>query len=172
MPRTQSALLLVVPLGLVLAGCFGGGSGQGRGGQPASDLEFRNMQTRTYDTADTALVIKATMNVLQDLGYVVKNVDKDLGFLAAEKWTNIAHTKREVRKAKKTGATLAATQVFECTANITAHAGGCRVRVNFQRKILDSSGAVLDAHVVDDAAFYQLFHSRVAKGVFLQQEGV
>lgn len=155
-------------LGLALAGCSTGPQVN----PPSTQLELRSMQTRTYDTADTQLVMKAMMNVLQDLGYVVKSADSDLGLLTAEKWTNIVQKKKAVKKAEKAGKTLPRMQTFECSGNVSKFGNECRVRVNFQRKILDDHGTILGVQTVEDAAFYQQFHSRVDKGIFLQKEGV
>lgn len=130
------------------------------------------MQTRVFDTPEPAVVMKALMNVLQDLGYVIKNAEPEVGLVTAEKWTNITHSKKERKKAAKDEVALAATQLFECSANITQVGTQCRVRVNFQRKLFGPQGAILDVDVVDDPAFYQQFLSSVDKGVFLQEEGL
>jgi len=155
-------------LGLALAGCSTGPEVN----PPPTQLELRSMQTRTYDTADTKLVMKAMINVLQDLGYVVKSADSDLGLLTAEKWTNIQQKKKTVKKAEKAGKTLARMRAFECTANVSKFGNECRVRVNFQCKILDDHGAILQVQTIEDAASYQRFHAGVDKGIFLQKEGV
>lgn len=161
--------------GLTLLGCntlgFGGG-GRKSGTTLATPLQQRDMQTRTYDTQDTTLVMKAMLNVLQDLGFVVKNVDADLGFLTAERWTQIEHSKREMKKAAKKRKSLARTQVLECTANVSAFGQRCRVRVTFQQRTIDAHGASLNARPVLDPGTYQMFHSNVGKSVFLQKEGV
>jgi hypothetical protein len=47
---------------LLVAGCID--RGPQRTGLPA--LQIREFQTRTYETADTAMVMKALLNVLQD----------------------------------------------------------------------------------------------------------
>ena len=133
---------------------------------------MRSFQTRTYDTTDSRLVMKAMINALQDVGYIVKTADADLGVLTAEKWTNIPHKKRVVKKARKDGTPLANSQVFECTANVSPHGQQCRVRMTFQRKVLDQSGGVMEAQVIDDATFYQTFFNSVGKSVFLQKENV
>ncbi len=154
--------------GLVLAGCSTGPDVK----TPPTQLELRSLQTRSYETVDTQLVMKAMMNVLQDLGYAVKSADSDLGLLTAEKWTNIAQKKKAIKKAEKAGKTLPRMQTYECSANVSKFGNQCRVRVSFQRKILDDRGAILRVQTIDDAGFYQLFLSRVDKGIFLQEEGV
>jgi hypothetical protein len=112
------------------------------------------------------------INALQDFGLIIKHADAELGVLTAEKWTDVAHTKKEFRKARKKDLPLSASVVMECTANVSPFGEQTRVRVVFQQKILDATGAVLQANMVQDPAFYQNFFSRVSKSVFLQQEGV
>ena len=48
---------------------------------PMTQLEKRQFQTRTYDSADKALVMKAMLNVLQDEGFIVYNANPLLGFM-------------------------------------------------------------------------------------------
>ena len=48
---------------------------------PMTQLEKRQFQTRTYDSADKALVMKAMLNVLQDEGFIVYNANPLLGFI-------------------------------------------------------------------------------------------
>ena len=164
--RTALSCLLI---GLFVAGCV---TNRQPGEGIATQLERRNVQTRTYDVADTRLVMKALVNVLQDLGYVIKSADTDLGLLNAEKWTDVPHSRRELKKAEKKGQPLAKTQMFECTANVTQTGEQCRVRLTFQRRVLDLEGAVIHASMIDEPEFYQRFFSQVSKSVFLQQEGV
>ena len=54
-----------------------------------TQLEIRQIQTRNYDVEDLRLVMKSILNVLQDDGYIVKNVALDLGFLSANKEMDI-----------------------------------------------------------------------------------
>jgi hypothetical protein len=166
----RRSLALTLALAMAVLGCARGPGGGG--GRELSSVEMRSFQTRTYDTTDTRLVMKAMINALQDIGYIIKTADADLGVLTAEKWTNVAHSKREVKKARKDGTSLANSQVFECTANVSPHGQQCRVRMTFQRKVLDQAGGVMEAQIIDDATFYQTFFNSVGKSVFLQKENV
>src|SRR3989338_4775268 len=75
---------LVLAFILLLGGC-GGRSKQ----PPMSQLQVRQMQTHDYETQDYKMVMKAMLNVLQDEGFIVKNVDVKLGFLMGEKEVNV-----------------------------------------------------------------------------------
>lgn len=169
-------LIAVLTLSILATGCLspGGGGGRRGGGAPAqqSQVEVRNFQTRTYATNDSKLVLKAVVNVLQDVGFIIKTAETDLGVVTAERWADILHTKKALKQARKQERALAKTVVTECSANVTPHGNECRVRLTFQQRQLSASGAVMAALPVQDARFYQDFFAKVDKGVFLQKEGV
>jgi hypothetical protein len=48
-------------------------------------LEIRELQTRSYDTKDIKMVIKAVMHALQDDNFIIQQANMDLGLLTAEK---------------------------------------------------------------------------------------
>jgi hypothetical protein len=48
-------------------------------------LEIRELQTRSYDTKDTKMVMKAVMHALQDDNFIIQQANMDLGLLTAEK---------------------------------------------------------------------------------------
>ena len=136
-----------------------------------SQLEVREFQTRSFEIKDTKLVMKALLNVLQDEGFIVKNADTNLGFLSATKETDLGHggvifwvgQKGQPERFKKTS-------VIETTANVSEYGNGCRVRVNFQEKILDNLGGTVAVSQITDGKYYQDFFAKVDKGLFLQKE--
>ena len=48
-------------------------------------LEVREFQTRYFDTTNTTQVMKAVINTLQDNGFVIQNIESDLGYITAKK---------------------------------------------------------------------------------------
>ncbi len=50
-----------------------------------SQLEMRDMETRFFETPDTNMVMKAAVNTLQDSGFVIQEIEPDLGYLRAQK---------------------------------------------------------------------------------------
>ena len=50
-----------------------------------SQLELREMETRFFDTSDTTRVMKAAINTLQDSGFIVQEIEPDLGYIRAQK---------------------------------------------------------------------------------------
>jgi hypothetical protein len=145
-------------------------------------LEVREIQTRTFDTPDTGLVMKAMLNVLQDDGYVVKNAVVDLGLITAAKETDLAPRRTEPAAGElvtgsglavfgvQAPATFRKVEIQDFTGNVTAFGKQTRVRASFQRKILDNRGGVLRVAPIDDPKFYQDFFYRMDKSVYLQRE--
>ena len=50
-----------------------------------SQLEWRQLQTRTFTTQDTKGVLKALISAMQDEGYVIQTANTELGLITAVK---------------------------------------------------------------------------------------
>ena len=164
-----------------------------------TQLQTREFQTREYDTNDVKLVLKAVLNVLQDDGFVVKNAVPDLGLLTATKDVNLSGAQQQgvsgrnddywmevimqalggnSNRNRATSARdrereirTAAFKSIEVSVNVSELGKRCKVRANFQAKILDSKGDPMSVQAVDDPKFYQDFFVKVDKGIFLQKQG-
>jgi len=154
---------------------------------PKTPLEIREYQTRTFDTSDSKLVLKAMLNVLQDDGYVVKNAVVELGLITASKEIDLApgHSGDAgglgstvifggrggfVLGGPQTAPAYRKTEVRDFTGNVSEFGNQTKVRVNFQRKVLDNRGNVMEVQPIDDPTFYQDFFSRMDKSLYLQKE--
>ncbi len=138
-----------------------------------TQLEIRQMQSHVFDVKNFKLVMKSMLNVLQDEGFVVKNIQLDVGFLTATKemdiespgvrfWGgNFTNPDRWVKMS-----------VLDVTANISEFGSRTKVRVNFQIKKVDNYGAVVEVYQVQDVQFYQDFFSKVSKSIFIQEENL
>ena len=145
-----------------------------------TQLEVRQYQTYTFDTSDSKLVMKSLFNVLQDDGYVVRNAVIELGLITATKETDLAPG-RSGRPVLAVGGGFFARglqdapiphkiEVRDFTGNVTEFGQQTRVRVSFQRKVLDSRGSLVEVTPISDPVFYQDFFSRMDKSVYLQRE--
>lgn len=162
---------------------------------PKTQLEVRQFQTRTFDTADTTLVMKAMFNVLQDDGYVVKNAVMELGLMTAAKESDLARGRSGAGGGGVFGGlggiiiggtgpggvvvgtstddpSFPKTEVRDFTGNVSAFGNQTKVRVSFQRKVLDNRGDVVEVEPIEDLEFYQSFFSRMDKSLFLQEEAL
>jgi len=166
MKRSLVWILLVLAL---IAGC---GGGQKQGVQ-RTQLEIRQMQTRDYEAQDMRTIMESMLNVLQDDGFMVKQVDMDLGFFNATKETDVENRKESSWQKFWYGRNYAIYKknaIMDCTANVSEFGSEMRVRVTFQVKVMNNKGGVVSVRQVDDPKYYQDFFSKVDKGIFIEKE--
>lgn len=160
---------IVCVIALFCVGCS-----QRSPGDEMTQLQIREIQTRTFAVQDAKVVLKEMMNVLQDDAFIVKNANSDLGFLSGEKeidmesgWERAFSILAAGRQGSwKKNATT------EVSANVTQFGNETRVRVNFQKKLYDNFGRVIKVQQIYDPAHYQEFFDKVHKGLFIQQEQI
>jgi len=151
---------------------------------PQSPLELRQAQSRTFETDEPRLVLKAALNVLQDQGFVIRQADAELGIVTAVmEWRS-----REVNRGLRTlkwivalptyGASLlipsGRTEVssIEANVNVTPEAARTRVRISLVSKVTGKNGEVLSVTPVGDPLAYQRLLAGLEKAVFLEKEGL
>ena len=153
MRTTWGALVLTLVMGCV-----------DRGPQHATlpPLRVREFQTRVYDTTDTAMVMKALLNVLQDEGFVIKTANTDLGLITARK--------EQSSPPCFLPDTCATLRSWDCSVNVSEFGQQTKVRVNVQLTGQTITGHVLYVSDIDDPAYYRDFFTKVDKGIFIQKE--
>lgn len=139
-----------------------------------TQLQTREFQTRTYQTSDVTMVMRAMLNVLQDEGYIVNNANTELGLLTASKEVDVEQFGEALLSAMLLGnqARWRKNSTIEVTANVSPFGSQCRVRANFQMKTFDNRGAVMEVKQIEEQQFYQQFFGKVDKGIFIQGEGL
>ena len=160
---------IAVGLVFVVLACGCATSGQA---PQKTQLEIREFQTRAYDTDSLKMVMKAMINVLQDDGYILKNADLELGILTATKEMDV-ESKGEAFVLSVFGGDNARwkkNSIVEAAGNITQYGKQCRVRMNFQLKVMDNKGNVMEVKQITDEKHYQDFFAKVDKGIFIEKE--
>lgn len=144
---------------------------------PMTQLEKRQFQTRTYNSSDKSLVMKAMLNVLQDEGFIVYNANPLLGFIYGVKDFDTSDPNIDI--SKEFGLSKARLNwngvkvaTIETTANVTEYGKSMKVRVNFKRKLLNIYGNAQFIDDVNDEKYYQDFFSKVDKAIFLQKQKI
>lgn len=137
----------------------------------------RQFQTRTYDSSDKPLIMKAMLNVLQDEGFIVYNANPLLGFIYGVKDfdtsdPNIDITKEFGLSKSRLNWNGVKVATIETTANVTEYGKSIKVRVNFKRKLLNIYGNAQFIDDVNDENYYQDFFSKVDKAIFLQKQKI
>jgi hypothetical protein len=142
---------------------------------PLTQLQIREMQTRSYENKKSNFkqIMKAMINVLQDDGFIIKNADKELGFVTAEKevdlgtgWGSVFAGSFHGQQARYSKNTITA-----CSANITEVGSQVKVRAVFQNKTMDNFGAVSSVYQINDLKYYQDFFTKVDKSLYLESQG-
>jgi hypothetical protein len=149
-----------------------------------SALQVRQAQSRTFETPDQRLVLKAVLNVLQDEGFVIREANAELGVVAAVKEWRSRQANQGLRIAKWIAApmTYGATLLIpsgkteftavEANVNVTQEAARTRVRISLVSRVTDKQGRVQGVTPVEDGLVYQGLLARLDKAVYLQQEGL
>lgn len=139
-----------------------------------TQLQIREIQTRTFAAKDAKAVLKEMINVLQDDAFIVKNANMELGLLTGEKdfelekgwgtWVSILAGGQNAKWNKN--------RVTELSANVTQFGSDTRVRINVQVKTFDNFGRVVEVKQVYDQGYYQAIFDKVHKGLFIQEEKI
>jgi hypothetical protein len=139
---------------------------------PRTQLQIRAFQTRSYPNHDTKAVMKAVINTLMDDGFLVRNADKDLGFINANKEVNQGDRfdRFWAVMAQGENARYRVNSVTEASVNVSEFGAETKVRVVFQIKVIDNFGVPMDTRTIDDLAVYQEFFSKVDKSLFIDRE--
>ena len=91
----KKIMLVLLPV-LMLAGCGGGTK------PPVeTQLQTRNIQSRSFETGDRAMVMRSTLGTMQDLGFIVGRADDALGTISGTAISNRASMTVSVREAGK-----------------------------------------------------------------------
>jgi hypothetical protein len=116
--------------------------------QSAATFEARSYQSRRFDTGNQGFILEAAVGTLQDMGFTIDEVQRQVGLIVASK--------------------LAAQRVrIEISFHQTSSRSGTIVRAAFQ-EISTAPGAML-AHgaIMHDPSLYQEFFERMSQSAFL-----
>lgn len=62
-----------------------------------SQVQMRNYQSRSYDTNNKALVLRAVVSTMQDLGFIIERADEKLGTISGTSFTNASKLTVSIR---------------------------------------------------------------------------
>lgn len=139
-----------------------------------SQLQMREFQMRQFQVTDQKVVVKAIVNALQDMGFMVKNAVVDAGIVVASKEKDIEDGGEAFLTWFFQGnkARYSKNSILEATVNFTEAIDQTKIRASFQLKILDNKGGIKKVKTIDDLKFYQDFFSRIDKAMYLQKEKI
>jgi hypothetical protein len=175
----------LVPAAFALvAGACAGTTASLPPGPPRAPLELRQAQTRTFETADSRLVLKAVVSVLQDQGFVIRQAEFELGVVTAVTEWRSGRRNEGLRILKWVavfptwGASLLLPTgrnefcAIEAVVNVMPEAASTRVRLSLTARVTDDKGVVQRVSPVEDPSSYQRLLAGLDKAVFLEKEGL
>jgi hypothetical protein len=175
--------ILAAASALLLGGCASASQATRPRG-PASPLELRQAQSRSFSEVSPPLVLKAALNVLQDEGYSIREVNADLGIVTGMMEWRSGRRHQGLRVLKWVAAipTYGASLLLptgrnefssvEANVNVTAEGTGTRVRISLVSRVIDEKGTLRGVMPIDDPLAYQSLLVRLDKAVYLQREGL
>lgn len=140
------------------------------------NLELRQIQQKEYDNITEKQALIASANVLQDIGFIIKESEQDLGLLVAEKDRDATNT-GQVVMAILFGTPMDTHQKIRVSL-ITRikNNNSILVRASFQRIVLGNVGSshnvITKMEYIKDKQIYQDFFTKLDKSIFLAKQGV
>lgn len=145
-----------------------------------TQLQIREYQTRTFEANHMKIIMKASLNVLQDEGFTIDTANNDLGLLKGTKrethvveggtplnmlpvvgWFTEPYYKYDVPR------------TLEGTVNISeVRKNGFKVRVSFIENSMNLESKSMRNKTVENEKIYQDFFNKLDKAVFLQKENL
>ena len=155
---------------------------------PESSLSTRQMQTREYAELDDDTILSASVAVLQDMGYVIDEVEVELGVLSASKRANATNKLEAFGTMTVDAMQCVFTLMLACNGKryqgiddvqdirLTLIAGSRQlgsdvpVRITIQRIIWDKAGRLSQQETITDPSVYDSMFAKLSKAVFLEKE--
>jgi hypothetical protein len=141
-----------------------------------SSLQTRQMQTRSFETKDEAALLSAGASVLQDMGYLIEEVDKDSGLITAEKDADATDTAQVIGAVLLAGLTGQVAHIDSeqkirvslVTTPSKKNENTYLARITFQKIVWNTNNKVTQAITISDPEIYQAFFQKLSQSVFLE----
>lgn len=141
-------------------------------------LSLRRLQTRRFDTGDEKEILRASLGVLQDLGFEVDESEARLGVLVASKdrdATDPLQITGRIVVGILGGEDMPIDRNQKIRASLVTRVVSSReatVRVTFQRTVWNDRGDISRAESLTEPQLYQEFFSKLSKSLFLEAHGI
>ncbi|MBN1829836.1 MAG: hypothetical protein JW884_11940 [Deltaproteobacteria bacterium] len=143
-------------------------------------LQYRQMQTRRFETNDESKILASSAALLQDLGFNIDESETDLGIIVGSKDRSAVETAQVVGavifavlfgvpmptdKNQKMRACVVTNPVGEERSHIA-------VRVTFQRMVWNTQGQCTKRECLRDPKMYQEFFEKLSQAIFLEAQEI
>ncbi len=178
--RLRRVIILGVVLSFLNYGCVSSYDGlPGPVTLTSESLKDRKLQTRRYDTSDEKLILQSVIGLLQDLGFIIDEIEPELGVVVASKDRD-ARDEGEIALSvlvlALTARLIPVNQNQKLRASVVTYPSDNKkttnVRVTFQRVIWNSSGRITRSEGMKDPKLYQEFFAKLSKAIFLEEHDV
>ncbi len=154
-------------------------------------LDTRQIQTREFDSIDDNAILSASVAVLQDMGYTIDEIEKELGVLSASKQADATSDVAMIGSIAADAVKCLITIGLGCTGNTYGgiddiqeirltlvsraqqeNERNVSVRITIQRITWDKRGRLSEQETVNDQDVYVALYNKLSTAVFLEQEGL
>jgi hypothetical protein len=176
MKNIATKIASVILFTLFLSGC--GGIPEGALRLTTQSLELRQMQQKEYSEITERQALVSAANVLQDIGYIIKESEPKLGFILAEKdrdATDGGQVAAAIFVALLTGQSSAIDSRQKIKVSVITRKRDNEkmiIRVSFQRVVWNTNNQVSRQETIKDKEIYKDFFAKLDKSIFLTKEGV
>lgn len=141
-----------------------------------TQLALRQIQSETVDSTDIKYISRVIIQVLQDDGYIIDNLDSDIGYFYASKKLDGGKEEYEwefldiyypyaIYKLLKQGRNILE---IKATISIKLYQKQSKIRALFISNLIDENGKIKSVETIDDPKFYNDFFAKISKGLFLE----
>ena len=149
-------------------------------------IKQRQVQTRKFDAKNEKEILSASVGVLQDLGFTIRDSESKVGVISASKMadaTNPGMTALAVtadilsslggRYSNNTQQQDKSQEIRGSIVTIpSSDPSKMLVRATFQRVVTNVAGQVSRLETIDDPKIYDGFFEKLSKSVFLEAEAI
>lgn len=142
------------------------------------NLELRQIQQKEYSDVKERQALIASANVLQDIGFIIKESEGDLGLLVAEKdrdATDGGQIALAILLAALGGGNIAIDENQKIRVSLITRIrknNSILVRASFQRIVWNSNNQISKMEYIKDKQIYQDFFTKLDKSIFLAKQGI
>ena len=142
------------------------------------NLELRQIQQKEYSDVKERQALIASANVLQDIGFIIKESEADLGLLVAEKdrdATDGGQIVLAILVAALGGGNAAIDRNQKIRVSLITRIrknNSILVRVSFQRIVWNTNNHISKMEYIKDKQIYQDFFAKLDKSIFLAKQGI
>lgn len=165
---------------MALVGCNSGPPPNALQISPTS-IQLRQMQTKKFYTRDEANMLSAGIEVLQDMGFMIKESESKLGVIVGSKkretdnrGQRVALITLSILAGSGSLAGIESSHIINVSLVTTPDKkqNSTSVRVNFQRQVYDMAGQLVKSEAIHDPNIYNGFFSKLSKSLFLEAHEV